>query len=286
MATAAELLDAVEALVDELEGDLGLAAGVNIPREPLPTIKQMMVVLEPRLRAIAAAVPAGGVEAPAIDFGAVLKPLDEIDAGLGLLLERVNAMSEVLGDAYRGVTVVNDGVDALLVRVAAPPAPELPPESADGTESPPATHLVDAAGVTWALVRPYDLIVYKTHQVYVRDGEAWFAWSNGAWVPSSDPRGTSPPPQPPPPPPPLNRDPVWPPGETRLEFTSGQAKDIRLADFASDLDGDALRLFYKGGTLAPGFVYDEASDELRYDGRPLPAGNYGVFTVAADDGRT
>lgn len=254
MATAVELLVLVEAALDEIEADLGLPTGANVPTAPLPTLKQMMVALEPRLRAIAAAVPAGGVVSPpegppVVDLKAVLD-------GLAVDVARANALAaESLGKM----------VD-LLTRVTPPPAPEPPPESADGTESPPATRIVDAQGMTWDLVRPYDLIVYKAHQVHVRDGAAWFAWSNGAWVPSSDPRGAAPPP---PPPPATNRDPqITQQPVSPAPFVQGQAGVRSVPYKAADPDGDAL--FAKlTGALPAGVRVKGVSSvavDLEYDG--------------------
>jgi len=142
---------------------------------------------------------------------------------------------------------------------------------------PPAETMVDGAGNTWWSAGLGDKLRLEGGSVYriAADGSRDL-WIGSAWEPVAAP---------PPSPPLTNRAPIWPAGETPLEFISGVSRVVRLADFPSDPDGDTLRLSLKSGTFGPGFIYDEPSDELRFDGRELPTGQYGMFTVLADDGR-
>jgi hypothetical protein len=244
MATSTELLVAVEALLDELEEDLRLPVGVNVAVSPLPTLKQMMSVLEPRLRAIAVAVPPGAhSSSPSADMSVVLAKLDE-----------------------------------LLARVTPPPVVR-PPESADGTESPPAPVIVDATGRVWDLVRPYDLIVYQGGRVHLHDGLGWVVWVDdgsalgGSWVPSRDPRGSQVPPPPPPSPPPQNQAPRFELQPGGANFTQGVPARVSVPYRASDPDGDPLFARVVGELPAGVTVtaVSSAAVELEYDGRDLGA---------------
>lgn len=156
-----------------------------------------------------------------------------------------------------------------------PPTPApLPQPSPDGTEMPPAETMVDSAGQTWWMAGEGDrlrLIGGIAHRV---SGTMVERWTGSGWEVVTAPL----------PSPPVNRAPVWA-TTTTLEFISGVPKAVRLADFVTDADGDVLQLSLQSGTFGSGFIYDEASDELRYDGRELPPGDHGVFTVLADDGK-
>lgn len=89
--------------------------------------------------------------------------------------------------------------------------------------------------------------------------------------------------------PPPNQPPRW---QTTLpSFSDGKAGVIRLRNYAWDEDIEALTialLSASGDLAASGVVYDEPSDELRYDGRALQVApgqtrKIGEITVEAAD---
>lgn len=90
-----------------------------------------------------------------------------------------------------------------------------------------------------------------------------------------------------------NRAPVWA-NPIVIEITDGEAKRIPARQFVTDPDGDALTIAVAvpmdALAQARGFSYDEATEELVYDGTPIGVMPDAVHVIetglrlSADDG--